>query len=175
MNTSNKIRFVALSAIIAALYATVTTLLAPISFGAFQFRLSEGLSLLAYLMPEAIPGLAIGCLLANILGGGVLADVIVGSLATLLAAYFCNRSKSLLISGIYPVIFNTLMVAPVIVYYYMGGGDALAYAGYMGIFSLCEAVSVYAVGVPLAMGVKRALKIKKPLAGWKKYNRSESE
>ena len=160
---NNEIRFVAFSAIIAAIYATVTVMLAPISFGAFQFRLSEGLNLVAFFMPEAIPGLAIGCLIANIIGGGVPADVIVGSVATLLAALFCYKSKNLFVSGIYPVIFNTVMVAPIIVYYYMGGGNLLAYLGYMGIFALCEAASVYAVGIPLALGVKRALKLKKPI------------
>lgn len=163
MNINNKIRFVAFSAIIAALYATLTAVLAPISFGAFQLRLSEGLNLLAFFLPAAIPGLAIGCLLANIIGGGVPADVILGSIATLLAAYFCNKSKNLFISGIYPVLFNTVMVAPIIVYYYMGGGDITVYLGYMGIFALCEAVSVYAVGIPLALGVKKALKFKKPI------------
>ena len=62
-------RFITVSAVIAALYAALTLLLQPVAyFGAAQCRLSEGLTLLAFLMPEAIPGLAVGCLAANILG-----------------------------------------------------------------------------------------------------------
>ena len=160
---TNKIRSIALSAIIAALYAALTVALAPISFGAFQLRISEGLNLIAFFLPEAIPGLAIGCIIANLLGGGVLADIIVGSLATLLAAYCCNKSRNLLTSGIYAVLFNTLLVAPIIVYYYMGGGGSEVYLGYMAVFALCEAVSVYVVGVPLALGIKKALKLQKPV------------
>lgn len=163
MKNKQNVRFLALSALIAGLYAVLTAVLAPISFGPLQFRLSEGLNLLAFFMPQAIPGLAVGCFMANILGGGVLADIILGTLATLLAAYFCNKSKNIFIAGIYPVLFNTLMVAPIIVFYYMEGGNLGVYAGYMGIFALCEAASVYAVGLPLALGVKKALGFKKSI------------
>ena len=56
-------------AIIAALYAALTLLLAPISYGEVQFRLAEALTVLPVVLPEAVPALAVGCLLANILGG----------------------------------------------------------------------------------------------------------
>lgn len=163
MKNKQSVRFLALSALIAGLYAVLTVVLAPISFGFLQLRLSEGLNLLAFFLPQAIPGLAVGCLIANILGGGVLADVILGTLATLLAAYLCNKSKNIFVAGIYPVVLNTVLVAPVIVYYYMGGGSLGAYAGYTAVFALCEAASVYAVGLPLALGVKRALGFKKSI------------
>ena len=77
-------------AIIAALNAAVTLLLAPISYGQVQIRLSECLTLLPVLLPEAIPALAVGCLLANILGGASIFDIVFGTLATLLAA-ICTR------------------------------------------------------------------------------------
>lgn len=149
------IRYITVSALIAALYTVLTLVLQPIGFGAWQFRLSEGLTMLAWLFPEAIPGLAVGCFLANLLGGGVLLDVLLGPLATLAAAYLTHKSKNVFVGGLYPVLLNTIIVAPVIVYYYMGGGDIMAYITYMGIFALCEAASVYLVGVPLALSVKR--------------------
>ena len=74
-------------AIIAAIYALLTIFLAPISSGMVQCRVSEAMSILPYFTFSAVPGLFIGCLLANLLTGAVVYDVIFGSLATLVAAY----------------------------------------------------------------------------------------
>ena len=73
-------------AMIAALYAAITLLLAPISYGEVQIRISESLTLLPVLLPEAVPALAVGCLIANVLGGCTIFDIVFGTLATLLAA-----------------------------------------------------------------------------------------
>jgi len=73
-------------AIIAALYAALTILFAPISYGAVQVRISEAFTILPLFTPAAIPGLFIGCLLANILGGAIVWDIIFGSIATLIGA-----------------------------------------------------------------------------------------
>lgn len=73
-------------AMIAALYALLTLLIAPISSGLIQCRVSEALCVLPYFTPAAVPGLFLGCLLANLLTGAVPLDVILGSLATLIAA-----------------------------------------------------------------------------------------
>ena len=92
-----KPRSLCMSAVIAALYAALTLLLAPISYGPIQLRLSEALTLLPMLLPQAVPGLFVGCLIAN-LYTGMLTDIIFGSLATLIAAtgtYFL-RKKPLL-------------------------------------------------------------------------------
>ena len=78
------------AALIAALYTALTLLLAPISYGQIQIRLSECLTLLPVLLPEAIHALTVGCLLANILGGCSIFDIVLGTLATLLAAV-CTR------------------------------------------------------------------------------------
>ena len=79
-------RALARGAIIAALYTALTVLLAPLSYGEVQIRFSEAFTLLPILMPEAVPALLVGCLLANILGGCTIFDIVFGSLATLLAA-----------------------------------------------------------------------------------------
>ena len=83
-------RALARGAIIAALYTALTVLLAPLSYGEVQIRFSEAFTLLPILMPEAVPALLVGCLLANILGGCTIFDIVFGSLATLLAA-LCTR------------------------------------------------------------------------------------
>ena len=106
-------------AIIAALYAAITLLLAPISYGEVQIRISESLTLLPVLVPEAVPALAIGCLLANILGGTTIVDIVFGTLATLLAA-LCTRAlrKNLLAASAMPVLFNGVIVGAVVHYCY---------------------------------------------------------
>ncbi len=100
------------TAIIAALYAALTLLLSPLSYGLVQVRVSEALCMLALFTPAAVPGLAIGCFLANLLGPYGLMDVIFGTLATLIGAGgtyllrsrpslapFCNVASNGLIVG----------------------------------------------------------------------------
>ncbi len=68
MSTSKKVRFLALSAVIAALYAVLTYVAAALNlaYGAVQFRFSEALTVLPVFTPAAIPGLTVGCLIANL-------------------------------------------------------------------------------------------------------------
>ena len=73
-------------AAIAALYVVLTLIFAPISFGEMQVRISEALTILPLFTPAAIPGLFVGCILANLLGGAIVWDVVFGSLATLIGA-----------------------------------------------------------------------------------------
>ena len=107
-------RSLCLSALIAALYAALTLLLAPISYGALQCRISEAMTILPILLPQAIPGLFVGCLIAN-LYTGLLTDVIFGSLATLLAATgtFLLRKRPLLAAAC-PVAANGVIVGLVL-------------------------------------------------------------
>ena len=85
-NRSLLTRRLAQGAVIAAIYVVLTFVFAPISFGAMQVRIAEMLTILPLFTPAAIPGLFIGCLLANILGGAIIWDVIFGSIATLIGA-----------------------------------------------------------------------------------------
>lgn len=107
-------RSLCLSAIIAALYAALTLLLAPLSYGAIQCRVSEAMTLLPLLLPQAIPGLFVGCLVAN-LYTGMLTDVIFGSLATLIAAVgtYLLRKKPLL-AALCPIVSNGVIVGLVL-------------------------------------------------------------
>ena len=106
-------------AAIAALYAALTILLAPISYGAIQIRLSEAMTLLPILMPEAVTGVTLGCLLANLLGGSMLPDIVFGTLATFLAALATRRLRDRLIpAAMMPVLSNGLIVGAVVHYCY---------------------------------------------------------
>ncbi|MCH5285978.1 MAG: QueT transporter family protein [Christensenellaceae bacterium] len=103
------------SAVIAALYAALTLLLAPISYGNLQCRISEAMTLLPMVMPAAIPGLFVGCLLANLLGGVTVWDIVFGSLATLIAAVgtYSLRNKPIL-AALCPVLSNGVIVGAVL-------------------------------------------------------------
>ena len=107
-------RSLCVSAVIAALYAAMTLLLAPISYGPIQLRLSEAMTLLPILLPQAVPGLFVGCLIAN-LYTGMLTDIVFGSLATLLAAIgtYLLRKKPVLAAAC-PVAANAVIVGLVL-------------------------------------------------------------
>ena len=80
------VRFLTQGAVIAAIYVALVMIFNYCSFGPVQFRIAEALTILPYFTPAAIPGLFIGCIIANILGGAILWDVVFGSIATLIGA-----------------------------------------------------------------------------------------
>ena len=83
---NKKVQFIVHAAAIAAIYVVLTVLFAPIGFGDVQLRFAEALTILPVFTPAASPGLFIGCLIGNMLGGAILLDIVFGSLATLAGA-----------------------------------------------------------------------------------------
>ena len=118
LKTENKVRFLALSAVIAALYAVLTYAAAAVNlaYGPFQFRFSEALTVLPAFTPAAIPGLAVGCLLSNLASPLGIVDWVFGTLATLLAACCTYMLRNVkwkeipILAPLPPVIFNALIV-----------------------------------------------------------------
>ncbi len=123
----NKTRNLVFGALIAAIYVVLTLLLRPISYGPIQFRISEALCVLPYFTPAAIPGVFIGCLVSNLLGGAVLMDVVFGSLATLIGAIgsWLFRKNRWLVS-LPPILSNTLIIPWVLKFAY-GSEDLIWY------------------------------------------------
>ncbi len=131
--------FVTQAGLIAALYVTLTYVFAAISFGEVQLRIAEALTILPMFTPAAIPGLFVGCIIGNAMGGAVLPDIICGSLATLAGAFgtWMLRKKSPLIGCLPPIIANMIVVPFVLRYAYavslplwfmaltVGGGEVL--------------------------------------------------
>lgn len=104
--------FLTQAAMIAAIYVVLTFVFAPFSFGEIQVRIAEALTILPLFTPAAIPGLFVGCLIGNILGGAVLPDIIFGSIATLIGAFFtCQlRNKTPFLAPIPPILANVVIV-----------------------------------------------------------------
>lgn len=94
-----------------------------ISFGPVQFRIAEALTILPYFTPAAIPGLFVGCIIANILGGAIVWDVVFGSIATLIGAigtYLLRKHKWL--APVPPIVANTIIVPFVLKFAYGSEG-----------------------------------------------------
>jgi len=106
-------KFIVYGALIASVYIALTMAFAPISFGPIQFRISEALTVLPAVIPSAIPGLFIGCLISNIFGSTLgIIDIVFGSLATLISAYLTYKlRKNRLLVPLPPVIVNALVVS----------------------------------------------------------------
>ena len=85
---NQKVLFLTQAAMIAAIYVVLTVVFQPFSFGEIQVRIAEALTILPVFTPAAIPGLFVGCLIGNIIGGSILPDIVFGSFATLIGALF---------------------------------------------------------------------------------------
>lgn len=99
------------SAVVAALYAVLTLLLPVASYGPIQFRFSEILVLLVFYNKRFIPGLILGCAIANLFSPMMLFDVVFGTLSSYIAFRLMQRAKNLYLASIFPVL---LVVVPAI-------------------------------------------------------------
>ena len=147
--------------VIAALYTVTSLVTAPIASGAIQVRLSEALTLLALIFPEAVPALFIGCALSNLITGCAIFDIILGSLITLVAATLTyavgriikNTAVKVFIGGLFPVLLNAFLL-PLIWMLCYGTGE---YVYILQVVFLCigQGVSVYALGIPLIVAINK--------------------
>ena len=159
---SKRTSYIVESALIAGIYAAVTYFIAPISFGAQQFRISEALTVLPVLTPAAIPGLTIGCMIANLNSPYGIIDIICGTLATLLAALCTRCTRKIkfrglpLLSLIFPLIFNGIIIGLEISFFMPEGFTFISFLS-MGLsVAFGEAVVCYVLGLPLYAGLNRA-------------------
>lgn len=163
--SKNKTNAIVTSAAVAAVYAALTMVLAPISYGPIQMRVSEALCILPFFFPGAVWGLFIGCLIANLMSAFGILDIVFGSLATLLAA-LCTAAigrragreqpgdgapswGSCIAACAMPVIFNAVIIGAVLAYT-LTPESALTS---VPIFSLevgvGEAIVMFLVGLPV--------------------------
>lgn len=162
----------AFAAVVGALYAILTMVLAPISYGPLQFRISEALCVLSYFTPAAAWGLFIGCAIANTLSAAGLPDVIFGSIATLIAClgmsavgkHMKDSLKSRLLACFLPVIVNAVIVGAMLTYAYIG----LSPLEHPGAFAVCagevalgELPVMYLFGLPLMSWLPKYLPLDK--------------
>ncbi|MGC8972298.1 MAG: QueT transporter family protein [bacterium] len=147
------IRFLARAGLYAAIYAVLTIVLAPFSYGIMQVRVSEALTVLPIIDKAAIPGLFVGCLIANIVGGFGIIDIGLGSIFTLIAAYLTSRVKKDWQAPIPPVIINGVGVGTYL-------AILLKTPIYWGIFwvGVGELIACFGLGLPLLYFIRRIRK-----------------
>lgn len=102
--TLDDTNFLVKSAAVAALYAVLTLLLPVASYGPIQFRFSEILVLLVFYNKRFIPGLVIGCAIANMFSPMMLFDVVFGTLSSYIAFKLMQKAKNLYVASIFPVL-----------------------------------------------------------------------
>ncbi len=128
MNHSST-RKITFGGVIAALYVVLTVVANAfgLASGAIQVRISEALTILPVFTTAAIPGLTVGCVLANLITGCAPWDVVFGSLATLIGAVGTRMlRKKPLLAWIPPVIAN-MAIVPVVLQKVYGVPDAWWY------------------------------------------------
>lgn len=147
------LRRLALAGIVAGIYAALTLFLPIPQYGGVQLRVAEAMTVLPFLFPEAIPGLAVGCFLANLLGSPMVLDWVVGTGATLMAAVWTSRVKHRWLAPLPPVICNAVIVGAEIAWFTVQDGGAFwpAYALNAFTVGLGEAAACYGLGL-LLMG-----------------------
>ena len=162
MNKKYSTRYLVTGAIIAGLYIVLTFLSNAfgLAFGPIQFRISEALTLLPILTPAAIPGLAIGCLISNILSFNAI-DMLFGTLATLIAAILTRAFRNVKVFGIPllsvlpPILSNALIVGAEISIFFL---DSSSFWSGFGISALQVGLGQTAVcfllGLPLYLTLK---------------------
>lgn len=169
MNKKSKTAFyLTQAAIIAALYAALVYLqnvLVPNSATmAVQVRVAEALTMLSVITPAAIPGLTLGCLLANFTSVQIMPlDVIFGTLATFLASVCMYRLRNLryrrlpLLSALMPVIFNGVIIGLELTFFIPNDGGSLliVFLTQGGLVALGEVISVMLLGIPFIRTVEK--------------------
>lgn len=156
---NKKVLFITQAAVIAALYVVLTALASALGLSsmAIQVRFSEALTVLPYFIPSAIPGVTIGCFLANILTGGAVLDIVFGTLATLIGSvcsYLLRKHKWLV--PLPPIIANIIIVPWVLKTAY-GLQDAYWYL--MITVGIGEVISCYILGMILLFALDKHKKV----------------
>ena len=147
MKTNRRTRYLAEASLIAALYLLFTLVTWGFANGAVQLRLSEALAVLPYFTSAAIPGLTVGCLLANLIGGCAPWDIVFGTLATLIGAALARllRKRALLVP--IPNILSNTLIIPFVLRYVYGAPDVLPFL-FLSI-GLSEVLSSGVLGIAL--------------------------
>lgn len=169
MNKGFTVKKIVIGGIIAAIYAAASLALAPISFGAVQFRVAEAMTLLPVLSAEAVLGVTLGCAITNaagvFLGANILGpvDIVLGSAATLIAAILTRllaryRLKGLpILAALPPVLVNAVVIGGELMWATSGGQwNTAAFGLFAGQVALGQLFACFGLGLPLLKMLEKA-------------------
>ena len=149
------VKLLALNGILAAVYAVVTLLTASFAYGPIQFRIAEALCLLPMLLPQTVWGVTLGCIVANLFSPVSALDIVIGSLATLLAALWVTRVKRVWFVPLPMTICNAVLVGGMLAWVYTPDNLIPGFFLMAGEVGLGELAVGYVLGVPLILALKR--------------------
>lgn len=157
MSKTNPTRFLVKSAVIAAIYVALTYLsgIFNLAYGSIQFRISEALTILPVFTPAAIPGLTVGCLLGNLASPFGLIDIILGTIASFIAAVLTRflskiKFKGLpILSPLPPVAVNALIIGAEIAFFLPDGFSMTGFLIAAAQVGLGQLAVCYLLGLPL--------------------------
>lgn len=142
-------KFLTQAALIAAVYAALTVAIMPLSYGPMQLRVSEAMTVLPIYTPAAIPGLFVGCMIANLVSPVGIVDVFIGGAATLIAAVATYLLREHKLAALFmPVLANAVLVGGELFYFYNVDFSLAACCFWVG---LGETGACYGMGLPLSL------------------------
>ncbi|AKL94478.1 putative protein DUF988 [Clostridium aceticum] len=144
-----KTRFLTQAAMIAAIYVVLVEAFKPFAYGMVQVRVAEALTILPFFTPAAIPGLTIGVIVSNIIGPYGILDIILGGLATLVAAYLSYKIPKRALVPLPPVLVNAVIIGAMLYYIFLGTPDQMPLLAIMGWVGLGQLIACYGLGYPL--------------------------
>lgn len=150
---------IARTALVAAAYAVLTLAFPPLSYGPVQLRVSEAMCILPFFMGEAVIGLTLGCLIANVIGvsfGMTLPwDILVGTAASFIAAIITYKIKSKWLLPLPSVIVNALFVGAMLTYVMMDGSESVPLWYNILTVGAGQAIVCYGLGMPFFAVMKK--------------------
>ena len=152
---NKRVKHICHAALIAALYVLLTYIAAAmgLSSGVIQVRFSEALCVLPYFTPAAIPGVTVGCLLANMMTGCAVWDIVFGTLATFIGAILARvLRKTKWLVPLPSVLANMIAIPPILMFVY-GADDA--YPFLLLTVGLGEVISIYGIGMLLLFALNK--------------------
>lgn len=158
------IRKLTLCAVLAGLYAAITILAAPLSYGLIQFRLSEALIVLCCFEPFLGIGITLGCFLANLFSTITFLDIFIGTAATALACLWTARCRNPWLMPIPNILCNAILVGGMLAFVMFPDALAAGFATSALQVGFGEAVVMYLLGVPLYFFEKKTGFLKKALS-----------
>ena len=157
---NSKVQKLAMAAMVAAIYFVLCYFgnIFQLTFGPVQVRLGEALTVLPFLFPATAPGLALGCLLTNILSPYGPIDMVVGTLATAIAALLTARMPRWYLAALPPIVMNALLLPPMWAWAAAGAVNGAFWAAYgwnLWTFVVGEAAACYILGTVLLLALPK--------------------
>ena len=161
MNRSITTRQIAAVAMMAAMYVALVMALPWLSFGPFQVRVAEALTILPVFTPFAIIGVGLGCLIANMMSPYGIMDAIVGTLASVIAGVLSYKLRGVrfwglpILSALSPVVVNAIVIGAMLSFMYTGGLNLVVFGTYAFSVGAGQMIACVVLGLPLFKALER--------------------